>query len=98
MLTELHLFIDVEALNDINQSLALRVIGHNLLLVQVQNCELIEIRSVHVLLKPSNEVQVNINGVFNSLDPELQALLVLLGLLVAELLHVIADGVDHGSE
>jgi hypothetical protein len=41
---------------------------------------------------------VNVNGVFNSLDPELQALLVLLGLLVAQLFHVIADGVDHGSE
>ena len=41
---------------------------------------------------------MNVNSILNTLDPELQALLVLLSLLVAEYLCVVADGINHCTE
>ena len=39
-----------------------------------------------------------INSILNILNPELQTLLVLLGLLVAQYLGVVANGINHGTE
>ena len=41
---------------------------------------------------------MNVNSILNGLDPKLQALLVLLGLLVAEYLSVVTDGINHCTE